>query len=76
MYRRKQDKVGKLQEVLSCTTTTGWDSALVFWNGAEDAELWVQILADVHDRSNITAAVAVIGCGPDGNNGLLGEVIL
>jgi hypothetical protein len=68
--------MGKLQEVFSCTTASGWDSALVFWNGAEDAELWVQILTDVHDGSNITAAVAVIGCGPDGNNGLLGEVIL
>jgi hypothetical protein len=49
---------------------------LVLRNGTEDAELGVQILADIHDRSDVTASVAVVGRGPDRNHRLLGEVIL
>ena len=50
--------------------------ALILGNGTEDAEFGGQILADVHDGCNIAAAVAVVGSGPDGDNGLVLEVVL
>jgi hypothetical protein len=49
---------------------------LILGNGTEDAELGIEVFTDVHDGCNITTAVAVVGSGPDGDNGLLGEVIL
>jgi hypothetical protein len=49
---------------------------LILRNGAEDAELGVQILANVHDGRNIATAVTVVRGRPDGNHGLLREVIL
>jgi hypothetical protein len=65
-----------LQKVVASSAAAGGDSTLVLWNGTEDAELGVQILVDVHDRSDVTASVAVVGRGPDRNHRLLGEVIL
>jgi len=49
---------------------------LILGNGAEDAKLGVQILANVHDRRNIATAITVVRGRPDGNHGLLREVIL
>ena len=69
-------QTGHLQEVIASTTSSSWDSTLILGNGTEDAELGVEILTDVHDGCNITTAVAVVGSGPDGDNRLLGEVIL
>ena len=66
----------KSQEVFARATASSWNSSLILRDRREDAELGVQILANVHDGRNITAAVAVVGSRPDGNHGLLGEVIL
>jgi len=49
---------------------------LVLWDCAENAELRHPVFSDVHDGCDITTAVAVVGSGPDGNNRLLGEVVL
>lgn len=73
---RKEYSLRSSQEVLASATSTGWNCTLILWNSAEYAELWVQILTDVHDGCNITTAIAVIWSRPNGNNGLLGEVIL
>lgn len=42
----------------------------------EDIELGVQILTNIHDRGDVTAAVAVIWCRPNRDNRLLWEVVL
>ena len=65
-----------LQKVVASATTSSRNSTLVLGNGTEDAELGVEILANVHDRRNIPTAIAVVGCGPDCNYRLLGEVVL
>lgn len=65
-----------LQEIVASSTASSRNGALVFWNGAKDAELWVQILTNIHNRSNITASIAVIWCGPNSDDGLLREVVL
>jgi hypothetical protein len=49
---------------------------LILRNGAEDAELGVQVFADIHDGCNIATAIAVVRSRPDGNHRLLREVIL
>jgi hypothetical protein len=49
---------------------------LILRNSREDTEFWVQIFSNIHDGCNITAAVAVIRSRPNGNNGLLREVVL
>ena len=51
-----------LQEVLSATSPPSWDSTLVIRNSAEDLEFWLEVLAQVHDGSDVSAAVAVVGC--------------
>ena len=68
--------IGHLQEVIVGASATGRDGTLILGNRAEDAELGVKIFADVHDRSNIAAAIAVVRSRPNSDNGLLGEVIL
>ena len=72
----KASKSGHLQEVFASSTSSSRNSALILRNGTEDAELGVQILTDVHDGSNIATAVAVVGSGPDGDNGLVSKVVL
>lgn len=50
--------------------------ALVVWHGGEDRELGVEVLPQVHDARDITAAVAVIRRRPDGHDRLVAEVPL
>jgi hypothetical protein len=45
-------------------------------HSTEDLELLLEVLAKVHDGSDVSAAVAVIGCGPDGDDVLVFEVVL
>ena len=67
----------QLQEIITSATSSCRDSTLILRDGLEDGEAWLQVLSrDVHDGCNITAAVAVVGSGPDGDNGLLREVKL
>ena len=51
-----------LQEVLSATSPPSWDSTLMIGNSTEDLEFWLEVLAQVHDGSDVSAAVAVVGC--------------
>lgn len=45
-------------------------------NGGEYGEFRVQVLSKVHDGGDVTAAVAVVGSTPDGDDGLVFEVPL
>ena len=45
-------------------------------HGGEDGEFGLQVLADVHDGCDVTAAVAVVGSGPDGDDGFVLEMEL
>jgi hypothetical protein len=47
----------------------------VIWYSGEDLKLWLEVLAQVHNGSNVSAAVAVVGRRPDGNDILVLEVI-
>jgi hypothetical protein len=51
-----------LQEVLSATSPPSWDSTLMVGNSTEDLKFWLEVLAQVHDGSDVSAAVAVVGC--------------
>jgi hypothetical protein len=66
----------QLQEVLACTTSACRNSALIFRHSTEDTEFWVQILAYIHDRCYISAAIAIVRCRPDSYYGFLREMIL
>lgn len=50
--------------------------ALVVGHGREDAELCVEVAAHRHDGGDVAAAVAVVGCRPNSDDGLFGEVVL
>ena len=65
-----------LQEVLGASTGGSRDGALFVRNGGEDGELGVAVLVQVHDGSDVAAAVAVVRRRPDGNDVLGFEVIL
>ena len=65
-----------LQKVIPSAASSSRDSTLILGNSTEYAKLGVEVLTDVHDRCNIAAAVAVVGCGPDRNNRLLRKMIL
>lgn len=73
---RQSINQSNLQKVIAGTATAGGDRALILGDGAEDAEFGVEVFADVHDGGYVAAAVAVVGSGPDGHDGLLGEVVL
>lgn len=45
-------------------------------HGAEDLERRLQVLSKVHDGSDVAAAVAVVGGGPDGDDIFVFEVVL
>ena len=45
-------------------------------HSAEDLELLLEVLAKVHDGRDVSAAVAVIGSGPDGDDVFVFEVVL
>lgn len=80
MYKQSkgQEEVWRdgLQEVVTGSTASCGNSTLLFGDSAEDAELGVEVLADVHDGSYIATTVAVVGRGPDGNDGFLSEMKL
>jgi len=42
----------------------------------EDLELWLQVLAQVHNGRNVSAAVAVVGRRPDSDDILVFEMVL
>lgn len=65
-----------LEEVVSRPAAAARDVALVVGHGREDAELCVEVAAHRHDGGDVAAAVAVVGCRPDSDDGLFGEVVL
>ena len=65
-----------LQEILSSAAAPGWHGAAVVGHGAEDLELLLQVLAQIHNRGDVAAAVAVVGRGPDCDDVLVLEVVL
>jgi hypothetical protein len=50
--------------------------SLIIWNSRKDTKLGVQVLVHSHDRSDITATVAVVGRRPYSYYRVLGEMIL
>ena len=50
--------------------------SLVVRNARENTKLGVEVGVHGHDGRYITAAVAVVGGGPDSDDGFLGEVEL
>lgn len=65
-----------LKEVFASAAAACRNGTLVLWDGREDGKLWIEIFSDIHNGGHITAAIAVIGRRPDGNNRLLLEMIL
>ena len=65
-----------LQKVLAPRTPTRRYGSFVVGHGAEDLEIGLQILAEVHDGSDVAAAVTVIWCRPNGNDVFVFEVVL
>lgn len=47
------------------------NEVLVLGHGVEDLEVAVQALVECHDRRDVAAAVAVVGCGPHGDELLI-----
>lgn len=45
-------------------------------NSGEDGELGNEIFANVHNGRNISTAVTVVGCRPDGDDRFVLEMIL
>jgi len=44
-------------------------------HGAEDGEIGLEVLAEGHDTGDVSAAVAVVRSGPDGDDVLVLEMI-
>lgn len=65
-----------LQKVLSPAASASGDGAAVVGDGAEDLEFLLEVLAEVHDGGDVAAAIAVVGCGPDGDDVFVFEVVL
>ena len=65
-----------LQEILSSPLPSGGDSSSMIGHGAENLEVRLQILSKGHDGGDVAAAVAVVGCRPDGDDFLRLEVVL
>ena len=64
------------QEVIRPPARRTRHRTLVIRHGREDGELGIQVLAEIHDTRDITAAVAVIRRRPDGNDGFISKVPL
>lgn len=64
------------QEVICPAARGSGHCALIVWHGGKDRELGVEVLPQVHDARDITAAVAVIRRRPDGHDRLVSEVPL
>jgi hypothetical protein len=65
-----------LQEVLRPSRPRRWHRALVIWDSREDLEPGCEVLPNVHNRGNVSAAVAVIGGAPHGHHVLVLEMVL
>jgi hypothetical protein len=48
----------------------------VVGHGGEDLELRLQVLTEIHNGRDVSAAVAVVGRGPDGDDVFVLEVVL
>ena len=48
----------------------------MFRDGGENGEFGNEVFADVHDGGDVSAAVTVVGCRPDGNDRFILEVEL
>ncbi len=55
---------------------SGWHGSMLVWHGAEDAEPYIEVLADVHDGRDIAAAVTIIWSGPDRDHVSVFEMVL
>jgi hypothetical protein len=64
------------QEVLAPRAPTSGYSSLVIRYGAEDLEVRLEILAQVHYRSDVATAVAIVRCRPHGDDVFVFEVVL
>lgn len=60
-----------LQEVFRAAIRRRRDVTVSFGNGGEDCEFRLEVLSEVHDGGDVAAAVAVVGCAPDGDDGLV-----
>lgn len=77
LRQRRLEARKKLEEVIAGAAAAAGDVALVVGDGREDGKLGVEVAAaDRHDGGDVAAAVAVVGRGPDGDDGFLGEVEL
>lgn len=65
-----------LQEVFTSGASPCRHSPSMVGHRAENLEVGLQILAEVHDGCDVAAAVTVIGRGPDSHNVLVFEMIL
>lgn len=65
-----------LQEVFTPASSALGHRPTVIGHGAEDLERGLQVLFQIHDGSDVAAAVAVVGRGPDRDNILVFEVVL
>ncbi len=65
-----------LQEVIPWPAPPCRDVPLVIRDGREDAESTVEVRVDRHDRGYVATSVAVVGGGPDRDDGFFGEVEL
>ena len=64
------------QEVVARPSPASRHMPLVIWHGREDAELGAEVVVHRHDRSHITASVAVVGRRPDSHRILVGKHVL
>jgi hypothetical protein len=76
MHRMLKYRSNFSKEVVRRSTASSRNVSHVIGNSREDTELGVEILVNGHDGCNVTTAVAVVGGGPDSDDGVLGEVIL
>ena len=57
-----------LKEIVVAAAGGHGHSAFTVGNGRENAELGLQVFTNVHNRSDVTAAVAVVGSAPHGDD--------
>ena len=50
--------------------------SLITRNRTENGEFWLQTLAQLHNTRDVSAAVAVVWCTPDGDDIIVVEVVL
>lgn len=65
-----------LQEVLAAARPRGWHMPLIIADGTEQLEVGLQVVANFTDGRQVTASVTVVRRTPNGDDVLVGEVIL